>query len=90
MAGLEVMPLTPLSIKACSLPEVISERRMKSNQTDWPNFSSSSSFDIRVTSEIVFISLVLISSFPRYSGRYYNPAQPEMMKTIYYFYSLQI
>ena len=40
----------------CSSPEVISERRIKSNHTDWPNFSSSISFGIGVSSDI-FLSL---------------------------------
>jgi len=34
MAGLEVTPWTPWAASRASSPEVISERRMKSNQTD--------------------------------------------------------
>jgi hypothetical protein len=37
MVGFEVMPETPRAMRASSSPEVISERRMKSSQTDWPS-----------------------------------------------------
>src|SRR5512139_2651946 len=41
MVGLEVMPETPRAMRASISPEVISDRRMKSSQTDWPSLFSS-------------------------------------------------
>jgi hypothetical protein len=46
MAGFEVTPWTPWAASRASSPEVISERRMKSNQTDWSNCFSSESAGI--------------------------------------------
>jgi len=37
MEGLEVMPETPRTMGAYLSPEMHSERRMKSSQTDWPS-----------------------------------------------------